>query len=129
MGAGGRVLLLADPLLEWPSKRPLGDPLRPPPMFSDTGLLGRWGLRLDAPEQRGPMAQTLGGYQVLTASPGQLFGSCAISEGRLVAHCQVGKGRVAVVADADLLNVGDLDGPTERNLDAIVAELARLAKT
>src|SRR5438445_12564299 len=29
---GGRVLLLADPMLEWPSSRPLGDPLRPPPM-------------------------------------------------------------------------------------------------
>ncbi|MES2137504.1 MAG: ABC transporter, partial [Pseudomonadota bacterium] len=28
---GGRVVLLADPMLEWPSKRPLGDPLRPPP--------------------------------------------------------------------------------------------------
>src|SRR5688572_11453991 len=34
---GGRVLLLADPMLEWPSERPLGDPLRPPPMFADTG--------------------------------------------------------------------------------------------
>ena len=41
---GGRVLLLADPMLEWPSKRPLGDPLRPPPMFMDTGLLAHWGL-------------------------------------------------------------------------------------
>ena len=51
---GGRVLLLADPMLEWPSKRPLGDPLRPPPMFMDTGLLAHWGLRLDAPDERGP---------------------------------------------------------------------------
>ena len=50
---GGRVLLLADPMLEWPSKRPLGDPLRPPPMFMDTGLLAHWGLRLDAPDERG----------------------------------------------------------------------------
>ena len=47
---GGRVLLLADPMLEWPSKRALGDPLRPPPMFQDTGLLAHWGLRLDAPD-------------------------------------------------------------------------------
>ena len=38
--AGGRVLLLADPRLEWPSKRPLGDRLRPPPAFADTGLRG-----------------------------------------------------------------------------------------
>src|SRR5690348_2993954 len=43
---GGRVLLLADPMLEWPSARPLGDPLRPPPMFVDTGLLQHWGLTL-----------------------------------------------------------------------------------
>ena len=34
---GGRVLLLADPMLEWPSDRPLGDPLRPPPMFWTPG--------------------------------------------------------------------------------------------
>jgi ABC-type uncharacterized transport system involved in gliding motility auxiliary subunit len=51
---GGRLLLLADPMLEWPSERPLGDPLRPPPMFADTGLLKHWGLRLDAPDERGP---------------------------------------------------------------------------
>ena len=54
---GGRVLLLADPMLEWPSERPLGDPLRPPPMFADTGLLAHWGLRLDAPDERGPAAR------------------------------------------------------------------------
>ncbi len=50
---GGRVLLLADPMLEWPSKRPLGDPLRPPPMFMDTGSAAALGLRLDPPGERG----------------------------------------------------------------------------
>jgi hypothetical protein len=44
--SGGHVLLLADPKLDWPSERPLGDLLRPPPMFSDTGLLNHWGLSL-----------------------------------------------------------------------------------
>jgi len=34
--SGGHVLLLADPKLDWPSERPLGDLLRPPPMFADT---------------------------------------------------------------------------------------------
>ena len=53
VGRGGRLLLLADPLLEWPSERPLGDPLRPPAMYADTGLLAHWGLRLDAPDERG----------------------------------------------------------------------------
>src|SRR5437763_89663 len=50
---GGRGLLLADPMLEWPSTRRLGDPLRPPPMFMDTGLLAHWAPRLDAPAERG----------------------------------------------------------------------------
>ena len=54
---GGRVLLLADPMLEWPSTRPLGDPFRPPPMFADTGLLAHWGLKLDAPDERRPEAR------------------------------------------------------------------------
>ena len=70
--AGGRVLVLADPALEWPSKRPLGDPQRPPSMFADTGLLLHWGVRLDAPDQRGPAVLQLGGYGVATVSPGSL---------------------------------------------------------
>jgi len=123
---GGRVLLLADPLLEWPSKRPLGDPLRPPPMFADTGLLAHWGLRLDAPDERGPVKRQLGGYNVLTISPGELSGTCAISRDGLVAHCRVGKGNATVVADADLLNVDALGPAAEHNLDGLIEELANL---
>lgn len=125
---GGRVLLLADPMLEWPSKRPLGDPLRAPPMFMDTGLLGHWGLRLDAPDERGPAVRKLGGYDVVTASPGMLFGKCAISSDRLVARCAPGKGKSTVVADADVLDVETLDGPTQHNLDAVVSELSALER-
>lgn len=124
--SGGRVLLLADPLLEWPSERPLGDPLRPPPMFQDTGLLGHWGLRLDAPDQRGLKSGSLAGQGVLTASPGLLFGSCAVSADRLVAHCQIGKGRATIIADADLLDVDHLGDKAAHNLDAVLAELAGL---
>lgn len=123
---GGKVLLLADPMLEWPSERPLGDPLRPPPMFADTGLLAHWGLRLDAPEERGPRLGQLGGHEILTASPGSLHGNCEISADRLIAHCRLGKGSATVVADADFLAVRHLDGPTQNNLDALLAELAQL---
>ena len=125
---GGRVLLLADPLLEWPSERPLGDTLRPPPAFADTGLLRHWGLRLDAPDERGPGSRRLGGYEVLTNSPGALAGSCAVSPDRLVARCRIGKGEATIIADADFLNVEDLDGPTDRNLDALLAELSALGR-
>ena len=123
---GGRVLLLADPMLEWPSKRPLGDPLRPPPMFTDTGLLGHWGLRLDAPDKRGPARRRLGGKVVLTISPGTLHGGCAISRDRLVAECRIGKGRAIVVADADLLNVAELGDSAAGNLAGITDSLAEL---
>jgi hypothetical protein len=126
--SGGRVLLLADPMLEWPSKRPLGDPLRPPPMFMDTGLLAHWGLRLDAPDKRGAQAAKLGGYDVLTVSPGQLYGGCRIGSGRVVAHCRIGKGLVTIVADADLLDVPDLGKRAEHNLDAVLSELSSLER-
>ena len=125
---GGRVLLFADPMLEWPSNRPLGDPLRPPPMFMDTGLLAHWGLRLDAPDQRGANKRTLAGFKVMTVSPGQLSGTCRIESDGLVAHCIIGEGRAAVVADADLLDTGQLGGNAAHNLDGLLEELASLER-
>ena len=122
---GGRVLLLADPMLEWPSKRPLGDPLRPPPMFTDTGLLGHWGLRLDAPDKRGTRIDKLGGYDVVVDSPGELSGRCNVADG-FVAHCRIGKGRATIVADADLLDARRLGSDAGHNLDAVLEELAEL---
>lgn len=124
--SGGRLLLLADPMLEWPSNRPLGDPLRPAGMFMDTGLLAHWGLRLDSPDERGRKIEELGGFEVLTDSPGLLSGRCPIAADRLVAHCTVGNGRVTVVADADFLDVGALGRGGGHNLDALLEELAQL---
>ena len=123
---GGRVMLLADPLLEWPSERPLGDPLRPPAMFMDTGLLQHWGLSLQGPDRRGPQLRRLGGRDVLTVSPGSLTGACKIAGDHVVAHCRVGQGRATIIADADLLDTRHLDDLGAKNLDAILAELADL---
>ena len=103
---GGRLLLLADPRLDWPSELPLGDLNRPPPMFADTGLLGHWGLRLDAPERPGPAQAKLGQVELDTLSPGRLArtgGNCTIAQDGLVARCPLGRGRIIVVADADWL--------------------------
>ncbi len=123
---GGDVLLLADPLLEWPSTRVLGDPLRPPPMFMDIGLLHHWGLTLRAPDRPGPAMRKLAGFDVLTVSPGDLSGTCNISGDRLVAECRIGKGRVIVVADADFLDRDRLGPKALHNLDGFLAELATL---
>ena len=101
---GGLLLLLADPRLEWPSELPLGDKLRPPPMFADTGLLRHWGLSL---------------------SPDGLStqGGCRLSDGDLIARCSIGRGKVTVIADADFLNVEDRDGA---GLDLLSRELRGL---
>lgn len=124
---GGRVLLLADPALEWPSTRPLGDPLRPLPMFMDTGLLGHWGLRLDTPERRGPAQRTLSGRDVVSVSPGELYGSgCAIAADRFVARCHLGRGWATVVADADFLNADALGADAKHNFDGLTRELLEL---
>ncbi|HEV2593972.1 MAG TPA: hypothetical protein VGU01_02085 [Sphingomicrobium sp.] len=126
---GGRLLLLADPLLEWDSDRPLGDLTRPSLMFMDTGLLAHWGLRLESPDQPGAAERQLGGYRVLTRSPGALFGACTISADRLVAHCRLGRGVATIVADADVLNVAKLGSFGQRNLDGLIAELASLEQS
>ena len=127
---GGHVLLLADPRLDWPSERPLGDRLRPPPAFADTGLLGHWGLVLSGPEPDGPASVGNGDVEIMAASPGKLASrSCAIVGNGFVARCRIGRGSATIVADADFLNIegeGALDGPTEHNLDLLTAELARL---
>ncbi len=125
---GGRVLLLADPLLEWPSERPLGDPLRPPPMFMDTGLLAHWGLKLDTPDERGPAVRKLGGYDIQTMSPGRLAGGCSVSRDAAVARCRIGKGRAIVVADADFLDAPRWGKAGDRNLEGLLAELAELER-
>jgi len=123
---GGHLLLLADPMLEWPSSRPLGDPLRPPPTFIDTGLLSHWGLRLDAPDERGPALRKLGGYDVEAVSPGRLVGGCEIAADAAVARCRIGKGRAIVVADADFLDTARLGKPAKHNLEGLLGELAGL---
>lgn len=108
---GGRLLLLADPRLDWPSERPLGDRLRPPPAFADTGLLVHWGLRLGATQR--------------DSSAGQLTsnGGCKVEEEATIARCRIGRGTVTVLADADFLHVDD---PEADQLDLLVGELDRL---
>lgn len=124
---GGHLLLLADPMLEWQSELALGDRLRPPPGFADTGLLAHWGLRLDAPEGRGPVERTVAGRRILVASPGRLVGHCPTEADGLVAHCRIGRGKATIIADADFLDERGVEGATAAdNLDWLNSELANL---
>lgn len=130
---GGRVVLLADPKLDWPSRRPLGDSLRPPPWFADTGLLRHWGVVLDGPDPDGPASIETGGRSILAASPGRFRlvekAPCELAARGFIARCRVGQGQAVLIADADFLNVegeGALDGDTGENLDFLAGELAAL---
>jgi hypothetical protein len=70
----------------------------------------------------------LAGYDILTDSPGSLFGRCEVGGDRLVAHCRVGQGEATVIADADFLDADRLGKPARHNLDALLLELARLER-
>jgi hypothetical protein len=130
---GGRIVLLADPVLEWKSERPLGDVLRPPMAFADTGLLGHWGLRLDAPEEVGPQLRGKGGAQAVYVSAGTLVASkreCRIEDGGVVARCTIGKGQAIVVADADWIEaemVANAGGQPEAQFAQLIALVESLA--
>lgn len=128
--SGGRVLVLADPLLEWSSSLPLGDVHRPATAFADTGLLAHWGLRLDLPLRRGPASFAIDGKTVRALSPGRLVSvgpDCAVKTGGVIARCRLGKGRATIIADADFIDA-DRHGavPGSENLSALVRELQRL---
>ncbi|MEQ7873432.1 hypothetical protein ABDK56_05440 [Sphingomonas sp. ASV193] len=91
MRGGGRAMLLADPRLDWPSDKPLGDLTRPPMAFPDTGLLLHWGVRLDD-------SGTSAGRLVATG-PG-----CAVEAEGARARCRIGRGEAVIVADADAID-------------------------
>ena len=104
--AGGRALILADPLLVWPSHHPLGDPRRPITSLLDPLLL-HWGLKLEPAnsklvhkvDAKRRLLATAGASRFVVTGP-----QCSAREGGFLAHCRVGRGDALLVADADLLN-------------------------
>ena len=108
---GGRALILADPALQWPTRLPLGDARRPPPVSLLAPLLAHWGLRLEPPSAPRLVIRRLredGEVRRLTTlAEGRLQSSvarCRVALGGLAALCRIGRGRVMIAADADLLH-------------------------
>ena len=101
---GGRVLILTDPRLEWPSPLPVGDVRRPPPAGLLRPLLDHWGLSLTPGVGRG--SATVDGRLVRLESPGRFETAegvnCAAGPPWL-ADCRIGAGRALLFADADLM--------------------------
>lgn len=105
---GGRALVLADPLLSWPSALAPGDVRRPPATSRLGPLLDHWGLELQPPERLGPAAVRIGGREgarrLVLDAPGRFVArgpTCRAAGWR--AACALGSGRVELIADADLL--------------------------
>lgn len=111
--AGGRLLILADPALQWGSLYPLGDKRRP--LFTSllSPLFSHWGLELVLPmsDQQAIAMREVDGLSIRTQTPGEWLpkpgkatANCQIAAHRLLADCRVGKGRALLLADADLLD-------------------------
>jgi hypothetical protein len=106
---GGTMLLLADPLLRWPSSLPLGDRRRAPAVSILTPLLAHWGVELLPPSSVGEKRQMLADGRLLTTMAASSFAlrdgsNCRAEQGALVAHCAIGRGHAVLVADADLID-------------------------
>jgi hypothetical protein len=106
---GGTMLLLADPLLRWPSSLPLGDRRWAPPVSMLAPLLAHWGVELLPPSSVGEERQMLADGRLLTAMAASSFelrdgSNCRAEQDALVAHCAIGRGHAVLVADADLID-------------------------
>lgn len=115
---GGKLLLFADPVLEWHSGKGLGDPLGPLRSSLMSPLLKHWGLELVDPDLEmvrlrpsGAMLVHPGRFAVLPGKTGD--GGCAVEMDGHVARCRPGKGRAVLVADADLIDPAMINDSAE----------------
>lgn len=109
--AGGRALILTDPMLVWPSELALGDKRRPLATGLLSPLLKHWGIEMLAPDEdsAGGVAMGFDDYDVQTAGVGTFAklapnGECKLINKDVMARCRIGEGQAIVVADADFLN-------------------------
>ena len=108
---GGRVLLVADPMLTGEPSFPLGDPRNPQAIAVTGPIEARWGLELQ-PGISGDGAErqiTLGGQEVPVMLGGTFVkrppaggdsADCGLRDGGLIAVCAIGRGRAVLIADA-----------------------------
>lgn len=132
---GGRLLVLADPALQWGSLYPLGDKRRP--LFTSllSPLFSHWGVELVLPmtDEQAVVMREVDGLTIRTQTPGEwqttargAGAKCQIAPHKILADCRVGKGRALLVADADLLDTVYWEG---RGVRAVTGddEFANLA--
>jgi hypothetical protein len=121
---GGRLLILADPDLAWPTGLPLGDVRRPPSTSLLMPLLDHWGVRLERAQARrlwvGFVRDGDRPRRLALAAPGRWIiagGRCRTVWRGLLAECRQGLGRALLLADADLLHDALWTAPRPRGAE------------
>lgn len=92
--AGGRALVLADPMLRWPSDLPIGDRRRPPATSLLGPLLTRWGFAPGV-QEGAEIRRFLGTGALLTLSGA--YRDTPVTR-------RVGNGTVTLLGDADAID-------------------------
>ncbi|CAM5517594.1 Gldg family protein [Sphingobium scionense] len=99
---GGRLLLLTDPRLRWPSDLPLGDRRRAPMVGALGPLLAHWGVQGGAVRDR-EIRHFLPDGRLLTMAGMQFLSS--VGQGAAVPlPLRIGRGEVLLLGDADLVD-------------------------
>lgn len=108
---GGRAVILADPLLVWPTDLVSGDRRRPPVTSLLDPLLTHWGLTLEAAPDMATQRQFTDGGRLLIMSGASRFtvrhsdfARCQMVGIGWSTTCRIGKGKVRLIADADILD-------------------------
>ena len=125
---GGRLLILADPDLRWPSTLQSGDPRRPPPASLLTPLFTHWGVTLLPTTGLSPVAEDLEGRNVVLDSPGrwEVKGEKCAPASLRVLKCSIGKGEAILVSDVDFANPLWATATNGRNYAALDGLMARV---
>lgn len=122
---GGRLLLLADPMLTEETIFPLGDKRRPHDIVMLDPILRHWGLRLEFESEdefkEGPTQMM--GMSIPVNMPGRLIATapeCRAWDQGDLATCRIGQGRVLVLADAAVIERKDAAGTRVKALKLLL---------
>lgn len=119
--AGGAALVLADPLLRWPSDLPLGDRRRAPSISLLGPLLYHWGFSPLGAVQPSEIRHVMPDGRLLTLSGMQLYrasGDRSIGpDDEPISRKRIGRGAVVLLGDADPIDDRLWLGDPARPLD------------
>jgi hypothetical protein len=124
--AGGKLLLVLDPMLTGEYDLPLGDPRRPGAVAFIPPVVERWGMTViyDENQMFAPRQISVAGLEMQVLLAGDIAvsgGDCVIERQSPIKKCAIGKGSVTLVADAAIFEDQDLAGSGAEAIHALLA--------